>query len=99
MGTIRGIEALNAGRSNPASPPARAGSRKSGHSAGVSSRALSARPALTAASNNSVTRSNRRRSWASATAPPINDQTISGTSWAKLTSPTSRDEWVMLNTW
>ena len=47
----------------------------------------------------SVRRTMRRRSTASASAPPTNDMTRMGTSSLRLTRPTTSDEWLSAYAW
>jgi hypothetical protein len=73
-------------------------SAKIGHS-GADGPVLSANPALVRLVSNSTTTSTRRRSKASATAPPRIAQPISGAICTRPTMPTSSDEPVRTNTW
>ena len=97
-GTSAGMSARRVVASTPDRPPAKAATTKSGHSAGPA-KALMASAALSTASMIWVTSITRRRSMASAYAPPSSDSTMSGPSSARLMSPTISDDPVMVNTW
>ena len=69
------------------------------HTCGFDSMALSARPMLVAPTSTWASSSTRRRSCASANAPPTSEPAISGSTWASPSRPTISDEWVSWYTW
>ena len=92
--------ATRVGDSKPARPAAAALHAYSGHTADLAPAvAFRASAALHPAIASSTTSRTFRRSCASATAPPTNEQRTRGTSWARLARPTCRDERVKENNW
>ena len=70
-----------------------------GQMSGELSVALTASPALVIAINTVATMSTLRRSMASASVPPRNEQAMIGPSCARLNSPTCSDECVSRKIW
>ena len=89
-GTSRGMADARAGWSTEPSPAATKASAYTAHSGGTGRRATAASPRVTKASATWVTSSSRRRSTASATAPPPSENARIGTSWTSDSAPTAR---------
>ena len=90
--TSRGVRASSGGRWMPSSPAMIAPTTKSTQSCGLSSVALKARIPAQRAREASAIWTRRRRSKASASAPPTKAVTSSGPSSARLRRPTTSDE-------
>ena len=90
--TRRGVSASSGGRWRPSSPAMSAPTTKRTQSFGLSSVAFSARIPAQSASEASAIWTSRRRSKASASAPPTKAVTSSGPSSARLRRPTTSDE-------
>ena len=87
LGTMRGTSASSDGRCSESVAAAAATATNSTHSCGCGSAALTRSRAVMVHCAASVSRTMRRRSTASASAPPTNDMTRIGTSSVRLTRP------------
>ena len=95
LGTIASSE----GRCRPSTPDHAKATTKSTHSCGCAESEFATSTPITRHIAPSVSRTIRRRSTASARAPPTNAVTSSGMSSARLRSPTMRDEWLSRYAW
>ncbi len=93
--TRRGVRASSEGRWSPSSIAMMAASTKMTHSRGCGRSAFTTRAAEAAANASSVICIIRRRSTASAMAPPTSALPRSGTSSTAPSRPTTSDEWVI----
>jgi hypothetical protein len=97
--TRRGVSASSEGRWSPSSIAIRAASAKITQSLGCGRSAFATSTAEAAAKASSVICIIRRRSTASAMAPPTSALPRSGTSSTTPRSPTTSDEWVISYAW